>query len=293
MIAVDWGTSNFRAFRLEPGGGIREQRSSPRGVLHVKKEEFESVLCEEIGDWLREGETHILLSGMVGSRQGWVEAPYLSCPVGITDLARAAVRVPFSRAHVRLIPGVSGSDESGVPEVMRGEETETMGILDRRDVDGLVCFPGSHSKWIHLQHSKISSFRTYLTGELFAALRNCTILGRTMAGSDATIGAAFEHGLGRSVESGGLLHHLFGVRTLTLMRQIEENASASYLSGLLIGHEIHSAMPAGAEVRLVGLTSLCSLYARAIEICGGLACVEEGFAAARGLAAIGAGIKWT
>ena len=292
MIAVDWGTSNFRAFRLELGGGILERRSSPRGILHVKKEEFESVLREEIGDWLDAGETQVLLSGMVGSRQGWVEAPYLPCPVGIADLAAAAARVPFSRAHVRLVPGVSGSDESGVPEVMRGEETETMGILDSREGDGLVCFPGSHSKWVHLKDSKISSFRTYMTGELFAALRNCTILGRTMAGSDAMIGEAFDSGVARSAESGGLLHHLFGVRTLTLMRQMEEEISPSYLSGLLMGHEVRCAMPAGAEVRLVGLTSLCSLYARTIEICGGLTRVEGGFAAARGLAAIGAKLTW-
>jgi 2-dehydro-3-deoxygalactonokinase len=292
LIAVDWGTSNFRAFRLEPGGGIRERRSSPRGILHVKKEQFEPVLCEEIGDWLDDGETRVLLSGMVGSRQGWIEAPYLPCPVGIADLADAAACVPFRRAQVRLVPGVSASDESGVPEVMRGEETETMGILDSRGGDGLVCFPGSHSKWVHLKDSKISAFHTYLTGELFAALRNCTILGRTMADSDATIGEAFERGVARSAQSGGLLHHLFGVRTLVLMRQIEEPVSASYLSGLLLGHEIRCAVPAGAQVRLVGLTSLCSLYARAIEICGGRARVEGGFAAARGLAAIGAKLTW-
>ncbi len=292
MIAVDWGTSNFRGFRLQPDGGIRERRSSPRGVFHVKKEEFESVLCDEIGDWLDDGETQVLLSGMVGSRQGWVEAPYLPCPVGIADLAGAAARVPFSRAQVRLVPGVAGSDENAVPEVMRGEETETMGILDSREGDGLVCFPGSHSKWVHLKDSRISAFNTYLTGELFAALRNCTILGRTMAGSDATAGEPFARGVARSAESGGLLHHLFGVRALTLMRQIEEDVSASYLSGLLIGHEVRCAVPAGAEVRLVGLASLCSLYARAIEICGGRARVEGGFAAARGLAAIGAKLKW-
>ncbi len=260
--------------------------------MHVGKAEFESVLCEEIDDWLDDGETRVLLSGMVGSRQGWVEAPYLSCPVAIEDLARSAVRIPFRRAHVRLIPGVAGSDENGVPEVMRGEETETVGILNTCENEGLVCFPGSHSKWIHLKEAKISSFRTYLTGELFAALRNGTILGRTMGASDAALGAAFDRGVARSAESGGLLHHLFGVRTLTLMRQIQEDVSASYLSGLLIGHEIRCAMPADAEVRLVGLTSLCSLYARAIEICGGISRIEEDFAAARGLAAIGARIKW-
>jgi len=293
LIAVDWGTSNFRAFRLAPGGAIRERRSSPRGVLHVEKARFESVLSEAVGDWIDDGETQILLCGMVGSRQGWVEAPYLCCPVGIDDLAHATICVPFSKAHVRLIPGVSGLDENGVPEVMRGEETETMGILDSSGADGLVCFPGSHCKWIYLKGAKISSFRSYVTGELFAAVRKSTILGRTVASSDATIGEAFERGLVRSAESGGLLHHLFGVRTLALTRGMNEEASASYLSGLLIGHEIRHAMSPGAMVRLVGVKPLCSLYARAIEFCGGFARVERGFAAAHGLAAIGARLKWT
>ena len=293
MVAVDWGTSNFRAFRLAPGGEIEEQRSSPRGVLHVKEGQFETVLCEEIGDWLDDGETQVLLCGMVGSRQGWVEAEYLQCPVGISDLVNATVRVPFSRAHVRLIPGVVGPDENGVPEMMRGEETGIMGVLEACKGNGIVCFPGSHSKWIYLDGYKISSFRTHVTGEVFAAVRKCTILGRTMTSSDASICEAFEQGVARSGESGGLLHHLFGVRTLTLTRQIEEQAAVSYLSGLLIGHEVRWAMQARATVHLVGLTSLCSLYARVIEICGGHARIECTTAAARGMAAIGARIQWT
>lgn len=258
----------------------------------MKETQFEKVLCEEIGDWLDDGETQVLLCGMVGSRQGWIEAPYLPCPVGISDLAGSTVRVPFGRAHVQMIPGVAGPDESGVPELMRGEETQTMGIMETCEGHGLVCFPGSHSKWIQLKDHKISSFRTHVTGELFAAVRKCTILGRTMTNADATTGEAFERGVERSAESGGLLHHLFGVRTLALTGQIGEENSASYLSGLLVGHEVRSAMEAHASVHVVGSTSLCALYARAIEICGGYARIEGSTAAARGLAAIGARLKW-
>lgn len=258
----------------------------------MKEGQFESVLCEEIGGWLAEGESHVLLCGMVGSRQGWVESAYLPCPVGIEDLARATVRIPFEKARVELIPGVAGPDESGVPELMRGEETETMGVLESCNGNGLVCFPGSHSKWIHLNDYKISNFRTHVTGELFAAVRKCTILGRTMTGADASLGESFERGVARSTESGGLLHHLFGVRTLTLSQQLNEEDSPSYLSGLLIGHEVRCAMPRGSTVHLVGSASLCSLYARVVELCGGTPKVEGSDAAARGLAAIGARLKW-
>jgi len=259
----------------------------------VKEGQFESVLSDEIGDWLDEGETHVLLCGMVGSRQGWVESAYLPCPVGIEDLAKATMKIPFRKAHVELIPGVVGPDENGVPEVMRGEETETMGVLESCGGNGLVCFPGSHSKWIHLSDNKIFNFRTHVTGELFAAVRKCTILGRTMTGADATIGTSFERGVARSAESGGLLHHLFGVRTMTLSQQLKEEDSPSYLSGILIGHEVRCAMARGTTVHLVGSTLLCSLYARVVEICGGTAKVEGSEAAARGLAAIGARLKWT
>lgn len=292
MIAVDWGTSNFRVFRLKPGGDIGERRSAPHGILHVKEGRFAEALLAEVGDWIEEGERHILLSGMVGSRQGWLETRYLACPAGIADLAESAVRVPFSHAEVQLIPGVIGPDDNGVPEVMRGEETETMGMLDTCGGTGLVCFPGSHSKWIRVEDYKIASFSTCMTGELYAALRQCTILGRTMATQEAVDDDAFLRGVARSADAGGLLHHLFGVRTLTLMNQLKQEASASYLSGLLVGHEVRSSMPPSACVHLVGSEPLCLLYARAIEICGGSARMESRDAAARGLAAIGARLTW-
>lgn len=292
MVGVDWGTSNFRAFRLAPGGQITACRSSPRGILHVQDGQFEAVLDQEISDWLDDGETQVMLCGMVGSRQGWLEVAYLPCPAGISDLVDATVQVPFSRAQVRLVPGVVSLDENGVPEMLRGEETGTIGLLESCGGDALVCFPGSHSKWVHLRGGKISGFKTHVTGELFAAVRECTILGRTMTNAETTISEAFERGVSRSAEPGGLLHHLFGVRTLTLAHQIEEDAAASYLSGLLIGHEVRSGLQARGMVHVVGSALLCSLYARVIEICGGHAKIVGSTAAARGLAAIGARLKW-
>ncbi len=205
----------------------------------------------------------------------------------ISDLANSVVQVPFAGAEVRLVPGVIGPDAAGVPELMRGEETAAMGMLDACAGSGLVCFPGSHSKWIQMNDRKIVSFTTSMTGEIYSALRKSTILGRMMTSNAAIDRAAFQAGVTRSADSGGLLHHLFGVRTLALMGQLKEEASASYLSGLLIGHDVRAAMPRAGEVHLVGTSALCDLYAQAIEACGGSTRIENEDAAALGLIAIG------
>ena len=267
--------------------------SSPQGILRVGEGNFEATLRAEVGAWLQEGENHILLCGMIGSRQGWVEAEYLRCPVGIEELAASVVQVPFFGAEVLLVPGVMGPAAANVPEVMRGEETAAVGILDARAEAGLVCFPGTHSKWIHLSDRRIVSFSTSMTGDVYSALSKCTILERTMTGGAVTEEAAFRDGVSRSADSGGLLHHLFGVRTRVLMGQLREEASASYLSGLLIGHEVRATMPTGARVVLVGAVQLCGLYAQAIGACGGRATLAEEDAAALGLAAIGRRLHWT
>ena len=293
MIAVDWGTSNFRAFRINAEGAVVARCSSPQGILRVGKGNFETALRAEVGAWLQEGEDHILLCGMVGSRQGWVEADYLRCPVGIEELAASLVRVPFFGAEVLLVPGVMGPAAANVPELMRGEETAAMGILDAGAGAGLVCFPGTHSKWIELSDRRIVSFTTSMTGDVYSALCKCTILERTMTNGTATDEAAFRDGVLRSADSGGLLHHLFGVRTRVLMGQLREEASASYLSGLLIGHEVRATMPHGARVVLVGAAQLCGLYVQAIEACGGEAVPAEEDAAALGLGAIGRRLGWT
>ncbi len=292
MIAVDWGTSNFRAFQLDADGTILARRSSSRGILQVEAGQFAEALRAEVGEWLTHGEDRILLCGMVGSRQGWVEAKYLPCPVGVSDLANSVTQVPFDGAEVRLVPGVSGRDIDGIPEVMRGEETQAASLLDSGADVSLVCFPGTHSKWVHLNDRKIANFITCMTGEIYVAIRKHTILGRTMTADTAIDNAAFLRGVARSANSGGLLHHLFGVRSLTLMDQLKEAAAASYLSGLLIGHEVRAALPNAGLVHLVGAARLCSLYAQTIEACGGSATVEDEDAAARGLAAIGRRLKW-
>ena len=292
VIAVDWGTSNFRAFQLDREGAILSRRASARGILRVVDSNFEDALRLEIGDWLQQGETKVLLCGMIGSRQGWVEAPYLPCPVGIAELANALLAVPFPGAEVLLVPGVSGTDGAGIPEVMRGEETAAMGMLGACNGEGLICCPGTHSKWMALTDGTIQSFTTFMTGEVYGAVREHTILGRMMTGSSPVSRTAFLAGVVRAREADGLLHHLFGVRTLALTGRLREDESASYLSGLLIGHEVRAAMPGKGMVHLVGAAELCGLYAEAIHASGGQAKVEDEDAAALGLATIGRRLQW-
>jgi 2-dehydro-3-deoxygalactonokinase len=292
LIGIDWGTSSFRAFLLDNAGVILEKRSSQDGILSVRKGAFAETLLAKIGDWLRAGESRILLSGMVGSQHGWIETEYLPCPVGISDLVGSVVKVPFECAVAMLVPGVAGTDSSGVPEVMRGEETQIMGILNAADQSYLVCLPGTHSKWVTLSNRTILSFTTFMTGEIFALLHKHSILGRDMESGSDFNKEAFLQGVTRSAESGGLLHHLFGVRTLGLMNQLAVQASTSYLSGLLIGHEVRTAMPRSAHVYLIGEPSLCSCYAQAITICGGTCTLGDEDAAARGLSEIGRRISW-
>jgi 2-dehydro-3-deoxygalactonokinase len=294
MIGIDWGTSSFRAFRLAEDGAVLERRSAPRGILSVTDGKFADVVLEFAGDWLQAGETRILLSGMIGSRQGWRESQALPCPAGIEDLARALTPVAFDAARAFIVPGVTAKDVHGVPEFMRGEETQIAGLLPSIAARGLVCLPGTHSKWARIEDGRIASFTTHMTGEAFAALSQHTILGRLMTG-ETDDEQAFDRGVHRSADAGGLLHHLFGARTLVLAGQMPQTGTKSYLSGLLIGHEIHAALTGSADqvIHLAGDAKLCALYARALAAAGRKTMIASGDAAVLGLARIGGLVQWT
>jgi 2-dehydro-3-deoxygalactonokinase len=290
MIGIDWGTTSFRAFRLGANGEIRDRRASARGVMTVRDGRFGDTLREEIGPWLAAGEDRVLLCGMVGSRQGWLEAPYLPLPAGLDSIAAALTEVPFDWARVRLIPGLIGADRDDVPEVMRGEETQLLG-LDQ--ADALVCLPGTHSKWARLRGGLITGFTTHMTGEMFAALRGHTILGRMMRDGPPAP-AAFAQGVARSADAGGLTHHVFGVRTLALTGVLAETETAAYLSGLLIGHEVRAALAEhdDAAVTVIGGDELAALYAQAITALGRRPRISAETLAAAGIARIGARAGW-
>ena len=288
MIGIDWGTSSFRAVRLQ-GQTVIDRRDLPLGILRVPPGGFAGALREAVAPWLAGGEARVLVSGMAGSRQGWQEAPYLPCPADAAALAAALAPVPFDGAQVLLVPGLSVPGDP--PEVMRGEETQLVGVLAAIGRDGLACLPGSHSKWASIRNGAIAGFSTHLTGEAFAALRDHTILGRMVQPGAAPDPDCFDAGVARSAQPGGLLHHLFGVRTLGLFDRLPN--PESYLSGLLIGHEVRAAAPGSQTVHLIGEATLCALYARAIAGCGGSATIVTEDAAAAGLALIGEHAAWT
>jgi 2-dehydro-3-deoxygalactonokinase len=268
VIAIDWGTTGFRAYRLDRGGKILDARSAPAGILSVKDGAFAAVLERHAGDWIGAGVAPIVMSGMIGSRQGWAEVPYAACPAGLEQIAAGMRKVQWDSHEAWIAPGVSCRDASGVPDVMRGEEMQIFGALDRLGAGPhAICLPGTHSKWVQVRDGRIVSFGTHMTGEAFAVMKAHSILGRMMQ-DGAEDAAAFEEGVRRSGESGGLLHHLFGVRARTLFGELPDTASASYLSGLLIGHEIRAARADARRVHLLGTPQLGQVYARALAVLG-------------------------
>ncbi len=288
MIGLDWGTTSLRAYHIRDSM-VLERRDSPSGITRVDPSAFPAVLHDLVGDWLAGGETQVLMAGMIGSRQGWVEAPYLPCPASPTALAAALMPVPFDGATLAIIPGLTCRDPFGVPEVMRGEETQLAGAIGQAG-DGLYCLPGTHSKWATVTAGAITGFTTAMTGEVFAALRSHTILGRMMTDGPPD-DDAFARGVARAGSDGGLLHHLFGVRTLGLVGELGEAAAASYLSGLLIGSEI-AAMALAAPVHLIGEPTLCRLYTIALSARGIAARTAPPDMAAAGLSLIAENAGW-
>jgi 2-dehydro-3-deoxygalactonokinase len=263
VIAIDWGTTGFRAYRLDGAGAITARREAPSGILAVANQDFSGELDRQIGDWASEDDGPIVMSGMIGSRQGWREVPYVACPAGADALSAGLAPVTWHGRAVHIVPGLSHRHADGVPDVMRGEETQILGATEAIGPGRhLVCLPGTHSKWAEVVDGHITGFSTHMTGEAFAALRHHTILGRLMT-SDEDDPAAFDAGLGRAASAGGLLHHLFGTRALGLFGEVPEAGLASYLSGLLIGHEV---IAAGAEgtVHVLGAPRLAALYGRAL-----------------------------
>jgi 2-dehydro-3-deoxygalactonokinase len=264
MIVIDWGTSSFRAYWLAEDGAVRERREAPLGILQLKGPHFAGAFESQVGHWAAQDDGPILMSGMIGSRQGWAEAPYAECPAGPDDVAGRLLPVEWQGRRLWIVPGLVDRTR-GVPDVMRGEETQLFGVLDTLGPGGhTVCLPGTHSKWVRVENGRVTGFRTHMTGEVFAVLKQHSILGRLMNAS-ADDEAAFDGGLARSAEPGGLLHHLFGVRTLGLFEELPPASLASYLSGILIGHELAAETGSAGMVHILGAPQLGALYVRALR----------------------------
>lgn len=284
LIGIDWGTSAFRAYRIDAQGGVLEAKAAPAGILEVEAGAFEAVLEREIGAWLAAAaDLPVIASGMITSRQGWVEVPYCPCPAGSAELA-AVLRRHLTGAGrtIHFVPGLSLIGADGVPDVIRGEETQIIGELGGQVGDDrarrVFVLPGTHSKWAYAEDGRIVWFATFMTGELFAVLKAHSILGRLTAERSedgAPDDAAFARGLTYGwAGPGGLLKRLFSARTLGLFDQLPASGIAPYLSGLLIGTEIVEARaclpddPLTGEITVIGSSELAERYRGALERSG-------------------------
>jgi 2-dehydro-3-deoxygalactonokinase len=269
LVAVDWGTSSLRGARLGEDGTVLEERSFARGILSVAPGGFPAALKECFGDWLgNAGHALCLISGMAGSKQGWVEAPYCACPANAGEVAAKLQWIEPGR--IAIVPGLS-CEHDGVPDVMRGEETQIFGALTLLGIDaGLIVLPGTHSKWVQVRAGRVEDFATSMTGEVYALLRQHSILSRTLPAEEGPFdGEAFDAGVAHALRSKGLLQSAFSVRTLSLFDRLREGGRLSHLSGIVIGEELRArALRRGDDVIVIGSDALTLRYERALVQCG-------------------------
>lgn len=282
LVALDWGTTALRGYLLGPDGAVLAQRAKPWGILHLPEGGFHAALSGIAGDWLNDTPGMPLIAcGMVGSAQGWHEAPYVPCPAGAESLAGGlAVFDVGDGLRLHIVPGVRNPR----PDVMRGEETQVVGALalsPRLFARATLLMPGTHCKWVELRDGRIDDFRTFMTGELFAVLREHSILGRPARAAAAAAQDmsqdAFDRGVRVVLQQGSATPLLFSTRTLVLTGQLPPEQSLDYLSGLLIGDELRCALPlvladasaaAVAPLVLIGDDALCARYGHALDCFG-------------------------
>ena len=290
-IAVDWGTTRLRAWAMGAAGDVIDRAESSDGMGGLKREEFEPALLRIAAHWLGDGPTEFIACGMAGSRQGWAEAPYRTapCPACPADGAVAAP-VRDSRLSVRLIPGIK---QESPADVMRGEETQIAGYLaGNPKFDGVICLPGTHSKWVRAKAGKIVGFRTAMTGEMFAMLAKHSVLRHTVAESGWDR-SAFEEALADSIEHPErLAASLFSLRAEALLQGLAGETARARLSGLLVGIELAGvqAFWLNRPVALIGAPELTTAYRDALAtqgvapaIADGATMTRAGLSAARAL----------
>ena len=295
LIALDWGTTSLRAYKLAAGGVVLEQRALSSGIMQLPKtprvihgdecaDGFELAFEEACGDWLEaQPDLPVIACGMVGSAQGWREAAYCETPANVANLGNSLqTLVSLRGTRVHIVPGVI--QRSRLPNVMRGEETQVLGVLQNLPAEAggdlLIGLPGSHSKWVEVVEGRITHFDTFMTGEVFAVLSEHSILGRTQQQGAAFDGLAFDRGVQVALSADGelgVLSTLFSSRTLGLTGELAPTAQADYLSGLRSGHELVALAAAQRRRRnsahlpsiiLIGNAQLCARYGRALDACG-------------------------
>ncbi|SDG86838.1 2-dehydro-3-deoxygalactonokinase [Pelagibacterium luteolum] len=286
-IGVDWGTSNMRAWAMSADNRALAHAASDKGMGSLSPDAFEDALIAVISPWLSDGTTtQIIACGMVGARQGWMEAHYSPTPT--VPIAASMITPPTrdTRIAVHIVPGVC---QASPADVMRGEETQIAGFIAHSSRDGIVCLPGTHSKWVEIVDGRIVSFYTDMTGELFSLLSTHSVLRHSVT-TDGWADGAFAQGVSDGFAAANPLPYLFGLRASSLLTGLSPETAKARLSGLLIGGELASRQElwADTKVSLIGAPRLSGLYAQALAIVGGNAEVLDadmmtlaGLAAAR------------
>lgn len=263
FLAVDWGTTNRRVFRIADGAVVATERDD-KGAAAVAPSDYPA---EVAGIRARMGDLPMLLAGMVGSTIGWRDVPYVAAPAGIAALAQGLEWIDDRTA---IVPGVAMRDPAN-PDVMRGEEVQLLGAVEAGLVprDAVLCQPGTHCKWVWIEDGRIARFTTAITGELFALLRGNGILARQLTGN-VTDGDAFRDGVRRGAAR-DLSAALFGIRAAKVLGYRDDADAASYASGLLIGSDVAARIDqaAGTHVHILADPTLGGLYATAIAVLGG------------------------
>jgi 2-dehydro-3-deoxygalactonokinase len=276
-ILADWGTTNLRGWAIGPSGEVVDERSGGSGLLAVIDLRFAEAFAKFCSGWLDERRRiPAILSGMVGSKLGWKEAPYLPAPAMLSCLAHNLFFVgDIPGASVWIVPGIR-LDDPAQPEVMRGEEAQIMGALRTLGREaGVFLLPGTHAKWAIVEGGRLTRFRTYMTGELYGLLKASGTISQLVEG-EASHPEAFRRGVerSRSRDAASLLHSLFSVRTLGLLGGLQRRELASYLSGLLIGTEITDgaawleAAGKSCSVIAIGSREMIEAYETASGLCG-------------------------
>jgi len=281
LIALDWGTSSLRAYLMARDGALLERRDQHWGIQHLPEGGFGAAFRGIAGDWRDKlPNLPVLAAGMIGSRHGWREVPYVECPADPAAIAAGIVAFDGGCGTVHIVPGLMQG--GGLPDVMRGEETQIIGALaiePELAAASLFVLPGTHCKWADLRSGRVVRFTTYITGELYAVLRDHSILGRPAkevvvqpADAASTMAdASFRRGLKTALDSGaeGIAGRLFTTRSLFLNGELSAPQTLDYLSGLLVGEEIRSVI-AGLDGRpcppivLLGDAGLCERYHAAL-----------------------------
>ncbi|MEE1612484.1 2-dehydro-3-deoxygalactonokinase [Microvirga sp. CF3016] len=271
FLAIEWTSATFHAFLLAEGGMLLNQRQEARGINHIANRAFETTLREIVGDWAAEAH-RIYLSGMITSRNGWIETPYVPAPASLPDImAGAFVKHIEGLPPLFFLPGVSV--RTPLPDMMRGEELKIFGAMGSSS--GLVALPGAHTKWAFVNHGRIEHFTTYMSGEITALLQSNSLVSKLIPEQSADSPEAFLRGarLARDRSIGGhILRRIFSARSLALLDELPPENISDYLSGLMIGAEINEVIDEFGlphrQVTLIGPPALCQRYSLALREAG-------------------------